>query len=344
MIIVMSDQASKEQVEVIERRLQAEGLETRVLHGVEKTVIAVIGHRPPELLEQIEVMPGVETAMPVGSPYKLAARPEGAPRSVIRVRDVEIGNGSVVVMAGPCTVEGREQLVTTAEHVAAHGGRILRGGAFKPRSSPYSFQGLGLEGLKLLEEVRFVTGLPVITEVLDPRQVEQVAAYADILQVGTRSAQNYPLLTEVGHSDKAVLLKRGMGNTIEEWIMCAEYIMASGNPNVMLCERGIRTFETTTRFTLDLNAVPLLHNLTHLPVIVDPSQGTGKWNMVEAMSLAAVAAGADGLLIEVHPTPDLALVDGQQSLSLDGFTQLMEKLAPMAEALGRPVTKPAQVA
>ena len=344
MIIVMSNGATKDQVEVIAQRVRSEGLETRVLYGVEKTVIAVIGHRPPELLEQIEAMPGVESAMPVGSPYKLSARPEGAPRSVIRVRDVEIGNGSVVVMAGPCTVETREQLITTAQHVAAVGGHILRGGAFKPRSSPYSFQGLGLEGLRLLDEARVVTGLPIITEVPDPRQIESIAEYADILQIGTRNAQNYPLLTEVGRTDRPVLLKRGMANTLEEWIMCAEYVMAAGNPNVMLCERGIRTFETTTRFTLDLNAVPLLRRLTHLPVIVDPSHGTGKWYMVEAMSLAAVAAGADGLLIEVHPTPDLAVVDGQQSLSLENFADLMGKLAPMAEALGRRLAKPAHVA
>ena len=251
-----------------------------MLYGVEKTVIAVIGHRPPELLQQIQRMPGVETAMPVGAPYKLAAQREGQERTSISVGGATIGDGSVAVMAGPCTVESREQLLTTARHVTAQGAHILRGGAFKPRSSPYSFQGMGAEGLRLLEEAKALTGLPVITEILDPRQVEEVAGIADILQIGTRNAQNYPLLNEVGRLETPVLLKRGMGNTIEEWIMCAEYILAAGNPNVLLCERGIRTFETESRFTLDLNAVPLLRRATHLPVVVDPSQGTGKWHMV----------------------------------------------------------------
>ena len=345
MIIVMSRQASDEQIETVAERVQAEGLETRMLYGVEQTVIAVIGHRPPDLLEQVERMPGVEAAMPIGEPYKLVARRNGQPRTAIKVRDgLAIGDGSVTIMAGPCTVESREQLVATAEHVAAEGAHMLRGGAYKPRSSPYSFQGLGLEGLRLLDEARVVTGLPVITEVLDPRHVEQVQEYADILQIGTRNAQNYALLSEAGQSEKPVLLKRGMGNTIEEWVMCAEYVMAAGNANVMFCERGIRSFETSSRFTLDLNAVPLLRKLTHLPIIVDPSQGTGKWHMVEAMSLAAVAAGADGLLIEVHPSPDSALIDGAQSLSFENFTALMQKLGPMAAALGRPLRAQASVA
>ena len=343
MIIVMRDGVPKGQVEAIKQRLHAEGLETRILQGVEKTVIAVIGRRPPDLLDQIERMPGVEAAMPVGSAYKLAARREGEPRATIRVGGHTIGDGSVTVMAGPCTVESRERLVSTAQHVAAQGTHILRGGAFKPRSSPYSFQGLGIEGLKLLDEARVMTGLPVITELLDPRHLDTVLQYADLIQIGTRNAQNYALLHEVGKTDRPVLLKRGMGNTIEEWIMCAEYIMAAGNPNVMLCERGIRTFETASRFTLDLNAVPLLRKLTQLPVIVDPSQGTGKWYMVESMSLAAVAAGADGLLVEVHPAPDLALIDGAQSLSHENFAALMEKLTAVAAALGRAVRTPAPV-
>ncbi len=343
MIVVLGKQASPEQIDAVAERIRAEGLETRMLYGVEKTVIAVIGRRPPELLEQIERMPGVETAMPVGAPYKLAASRDGQARTAIKVGELAIGDGSVTVMAGPCTVESREQLVAAAEHVAAQGAHVLRGGAFKPRSSPYSFQGLGTEGLKLLEEAKVLTGLPIITEVLDPRQVEEVAQYADILQIGTRNSQNYALLTEVGQLDVPVLLKRGMGNTIEEWVMSAEYILAAGNPNVLLCERGIRTFETESRFTLDLNAVPLLKQATHLPVIVDPSQGTGKWHMVEAMTLAAVAAGADGVIIEVHPSPDTALIDGAQSLSLENFTALMRKLEPMAEALGRSVAKTAVV-
>jgi len=337
MIVVLAKQASSDQIEAGAGRIRAEGLETRMLYGVEKTVIAVIGHRPPELLQQIQRMPGVETAMPVGAPYKLAAQREGQERTSISVGGATIGDGSVAVMAGPCTVESREQLLTTARHVTAQGAHILRGGAFKPRSSPYSFQGMGAEGLQLLEEAKALTGLPIITEILDPRQVEDVAGIADILQIGTRNAQNYPLLNEVGRLETPVLLKRGMGNTIEEWIMCAEYILAAGNPNVLLCERGIRTFETESRFTLDLNAVPLLRRATHLPIVVDPSQGTGKWHMVEAMTLAAVAAGADAVLLEVHPSPDTALIDGAQSLSLEHFTQLMGKLVPMAQALGRPV-------
>ncbi len=343
MIIVMSDGASKEQVEALEERVKAEGLDTRVLYGVEKTVIAVIGRRPPHLLDQVERMPGVESAMPIGSPYKLAAHREGQPGTVLRLGDLRIGDGSVTVIAGPCTVESREQLIATAEHVAGEGAHLLRGGAFKPRSSPYSFQGLGEEGLRFLDEARVVTGLPVVTEVLDVRQVDMVAGYADVLQIGTRNAQNFPLLREVGDTGKPVLLKRGMGNTIDEWIMSAEYIMAAGNAQVMLCERGIRTFETASRFTLDLNAVPLLRTMTDLPVIVDPSQGTGRWHMVESMTLAAVAAGADGVIIEVHPTPDIALIDGAQSLSFENFTSLMDKLVPMSEALGRRVRRPAPV-
>tara|TARA_B100000029_G_scaffold259734_1_gene256316 strand:+ start:1205 stop:2233 length:1029 start_codon:yes stop_codon:yes gene_type:complete len=335
MIIVMQDTATQEDILAIEERVRAEGLETRVLRGVEKTVIALIGKRPPELAEQIERMPGVFSAMPIGEPFKLAARSEATERSRIQIGNATIGNGSAMVMAGPCTVENRDQLLTTARHVAAAGATVLRGGAFKPRSSPYSFQGLGVEGLKLLVEARETTGLPVITEVLDPRHVDVVADHADVLQVGTRNAQNYVLLRELGTCEKPIMLKRGMGNTIDEWLMCAEYIMASGNPDVILCERGIRTFETSSRFTLDLNAIPLLRRRTHLPIAVDPSQGTGHWFMVEALSLAAIAAGADGIIVEVHPTPDVALIDGQQSLSLENFSGLMTKLEPLAASLGR---------
>lgn len=342
MIIVMQDAATTEQIAAIEKRVRAEGLETRVLQGVEKTVIALIGKRPPELAEQIERMPGVFSAMPIGEPFKLAARSEATESSSVKIGDIAIGNGKTTVIGGPCTVETREQLITTAEHVATAGAQLLRGGAFKPRSSPYSFQGLGVDGLKLLVDAREATGLPIVTEVLDPRHVEVVTNHADMLQIGTRNAQNYVLLREVGACGKPVMLKRGMGNTIDEWLMCAEYVMASGNPDVVLCERGIRTFETSSRFTLDLNAIPLLRRRTHLPIVVDPSQGTGHWFMVEALSLAAIAAGADGIIVEVHPTPDVALIDGQQSLSLENFTVLMEKLNPMAAALGRPTNDPIQ--
>ncbi|MDE2901842.1 MAG: 3-deoxy-7-phosphoheptulonate synthase, partial [Chloroflexota bacterium] len=300
MIIVMKNSAGQAALDAVEARVHAEGLETRRLPGEHKTVIAVIGTRPPELLQQLERMPHVEATIPISEPFKLAARTDNRERSVIQVGGVEIGNGSVTVMAGPCTVESPDQMAATAQHVASAGAQLLRGGAYKPRSSPYSFQGMGKSGLQLLAEAREATGRPVITEVLDPRQVEFVVDYADVLQIGTRNAQNYPLLCEVGGCGKPVLLKRGMGNTIDEWLMCAEYILAGGNPDVMLCERGIRTFETSSRFTLDLNAIPLLRRRTHLPIIVDPSQGTGHWYMVHSMALASVAAGADGIIVEVH--------------------------------------------
>ncbi len=342
MIIVMQDAASQADTLAVQERVHAEGLETRVLRGVAKTVIAVIGHRPPELLQQVRRMGGVESAMPIGEPFKLAARGPERERSTVRVGGAAVGGGAVTVIAGPCTVESRAQLEAAASCVAASGAHALRGGAFKPRSSPYSFQGLGEAGLELLAEARAATGLPIVTEVLDPRQVEMVAEYADMLQVGTRNAQNYPLLREVGGCGRPVLLKRGMGNTIDEWLMCAEYVLAAGNPDVVLCERGIRTFETTSRFTLDLNAVPLLRQRTHLPLVVDPSQGTGHWFMVEPLTLAAVAAGADGVIVEVHPTPEAALLDGQQSLNFDHFGALMAALRPMAAALGRPLAAPAR--
>ena len=340
MIIVMKNSAGQAALDAVEARVHAEGLETRRLPGEHKTVIAVIGTRPPELLQQLERMPHVEATIPISEPFKLAARTDTRERSVIQVGGVEIGDGSVTVMAGPCTVESPEQMAATAQHVASAGAQLLRGGAYKPRSSPYSFQGMGVPGLQLLADAREATGLPVITEVLDPRQVEFVVDYADVLQVGTRNAQNYPLLCEVGACEKPVLLKRGMGNTIDEWLMCAEYILAAGNPDVMLCERGIRTFETSSRFTLDLNAIPLLRRRTHLPIVVDPSQGTGHWYMVHDMALASVAAGADGIIVEVHPEPESALIDGQQSLSFRHFSELMARLEPMAAALGRPVGAP----
>ncbi|MCY3957793.1 MAG: 3-deoxy-7-phosphoheptulonate synthase [Chloroflexi bacterium] len=340
MIIVMKNSAGQTALDAVEARVHAEGLETRRLPGEHKTVIAVIGTRPPELLQQLERMPHVEATIPISEPFKLAARTDTRERSVVQVGNVEIGDGSVTVMAGPCTVESPEQMAATAAHVAGAGARMLRGGAYKPRSSPYSFQGMGKSGLQLLAEARAATGLPVITEVLDPRQVEFVVDYADVLQIGTRNAQNYPLLCEVGACGKPVLLKRGMGNTIDEWLMCAEYILAGGNPDVMLCERGIRTFETSSRFTLDLNAIPLLRRRTHLPIIVDPSQGTGHWYMVHDMALASIAAGADGIIVEVHPEPESALIDGQQSLSFNHFSELMARLEPMAAALGRPVGAP----
>ena len=273
--------------------------------------------------------------MNVEKPYKLAARSSGVPRTTVRVGDVEIGGEDVVVMAGPCTVETREQLLETALGVKAAGAHILRGGAYKPRSSPYAFQGLGEEGLRLLAEAKSLSGLPVITEVMEPGNVGLVAEYADILQIGARNCQNYPLLREVGRIDTPVMLKRGPGCTIEEWVMAAEHIMSQGNHQVIMCERGIKTFENATRYTLDLSAVPVLKRLTHLPVVVDPSHGTGKWYLIKSMCLAAIAAGADGVLVEVHPTPDSALCDGAQSLTPENFAQCVTAMRAVSEAVGR---------
>ncbi len=275
--------------------------------------------------------------MIVNKPYKLAAREARVVNTSIRLGSVTLGGDDVVIMAGPCTVESREQMLETARGVRRHGAHVLRGGAFKPRSSPYSFQGLGEEGLRLLREAKDQSGLPVITEVMEPGTVGLVSEYADVLQIGARNCQNYPLLREVGLANKPVMVKRGPGCTVEEWIMAADYVMAQGNTQVMLCERGIKTFETYTRNTLDLSAIPIAKRLTHLPVIVDPSHGTGKWYLVKAMCQAAVAAGADGVLIEVHPTPDTAMCDGPQSLTIENFGDCVAGIRTVAEAVGRRV-------
>jgi 3-deoxy-7-phosphoheptulonate synthase len=283
-------------------------------------------------------------ALPVEHPYPLAARRFGQATTTIRLGDVVLGGDEVVVMAGPCTVENREQMLAAAGGVARHGAHVLRGGAYKPRSSPYSFQGLGEAGLRLLHEARERTGLPLITEVMEPGTVGLVAACADVLQVGARNCQNYPLLREVGRAQKPVMLKRGPGCTVEEWIMAAEHIMAQGNRQVMLCERGIKTFETATRNTLDLSAIPLVKRLTHLPVVVDPSHSTGQAALVAPMCLAAIAAGADGLLVEVHPTPETALCDGGQSLTVEEFATCMTAVRRVAAAVGRSVPRVALAA
>ena len=275
-------------------------------------------------MSKLSSMPGIESVTPISRPFKLASRESHPEDTVIEVKGTRIGDGTLTIMAGPCSIENREMLLQTAQFVARSGATILRGGAFKPRTSPYSFQGLGVEGLDYLAEASAATGLPIITEVMEPSQVEAVSQRADILQIGTRNMQNYSLLTAAGKAGKPVMLKRGYGATIEEWLMAAEYIMAAGQPNVILCERGIRTFETYTRNTLDLTAVPLLHHLTHLPVIVDPSHATGKRWLVRPMALAAVAVGADGVMVEVHPNPDDALSDGEQSLTFDQFRSLVE--------------------
>jgi 3-deoxy-7-phosphoheptulonate synthase len=314
------------------------GYRPHVSRGEETTIVGVIGHSTPDQLAPLEFMPGVDHMVPVTKPYKLGSRDFSPLNTVVPVGDVRIGGDGVVVIAGPCAVESEEQLWETAQAVKAAGVRILRAGAYKPRTSPYSFQGLGERALTMLDEVRRSLGLLVITEVLTPDDVGLVARHVDILQVGARNMQNFTLLQEVGRSGHPVLLKRGMSATLEELLMSAEYILANHNRNVILCERGIRTFENSTRFTLDISAVPVLKHLTHLPVIVDPSHAAGKWLFVPAVAKAGIAAGADGLIIEVHPRPTEALSDGPQSLRLDRFASLMHELQPLSAAVGRSLT------
>lgn len=336
MIIVMKTGASESQIREVIRRIEELGYQAHIIEGAQRTVIGAVGdERGKDRLQSLEVMPGVDTVVPILQPFKLASREVKGGKSIVRVGDLEIGGPAVVVMAGPCSVESEAQMLQTAQAVKAAGATVLRGGAFKPRTSPYAFQGLAEEGLKFLDVARAATGLKIITEVVNPMDVELVAAYADILQIGARNVQNFALLKRAGEVGKPVLLKRGMATTIKEFLMAAEYILSEGNYNVALCERGIRTFETSTRFTLDLSAVPVLNKLTHLPVIVDPSHGTGHWDYVAPMAKASVACGADGLLIEVHPTPETAQSDGLQSLKLTKFQQLMDELRPIALAVGR---------
>jgi 3-deoxy-7-phosphoheptulonate synthase len=329
----MSHQASPAQVDAVVEKIAELGLTPEVSRGEDRAVIGVIGGNAYAYREAFAHLAGIQEIVQITKPYKLASREWQTKDTVIDVGGVKIGGDEVVVMAGPCSVEGVEMLMETARHVASRGARILRGGAFKPRTSPYSFQGLGEEGLKMLARAREETGLKVITEVVTPGDVELVARYADILQLGTRNMQNYALLQEAGRSGHPVMLKRGMSSTIEEWLLAAEYLLSQGNRNVMLCERGIRTFEPATRFTLDINAVPLVRELSHLPVIVDPSQGTGRWSLVSPLSLAAVAAGANGLIVEVHPHPDDALSDGAQSLDFATVDRLMTDLKRLTGAL-----------
>jgi 3-deoxy-7-phosphoheptulonate synthase len=350
MFVVMAANASEEEINGVKGRILAEGLTPFDHLGAERTVIAVVGDIGPHkqaLMNRLSGLPGVETITQISRPFKLTSREFHPEDTVIRVLDAVVGDGSLTVMAGPCSVESRDQLMETAEFVSAHGATIIRGGAFKPRTSPYSFQGLGVEGLRYLAEARERFGRPVITEVMEPTQVDIVAEYADILQIGTRNMQNYSLLNAVGRVARPVMLKRGYGATIEEWLMAAEYIVSAGNPNVILCERGIRTFETYTRNTMDLAAVPLLHHLTHLPVIVDPSHATGKRWLVRPLAVGGIAVGADGVMVEVHPHPEDALSDGEQSLTFEGFVAMMDALVPVHEAtrslLGDPVAAAAAV-
>lgn len=335
MIVIMKTGATSPQIANVIARVEQMGCSVDVSEGEERTVIGIIGNGRPLDREQIERMDGVERTVPILRPFKLASRDFHPQDTEVKLNGVTIGGQQLIVMAGPCAVESREQLLETAHAVKEAGAQVLRGGAFKPRTSPYSFQGLGEEGLKILAEAREQTGLLIVTEVMDPQLVPLVTTYADILQLGARNMQNYALLHAVGEAQRPVLLKRGMMSTIEEMLMAAEYILSHGNNRVILCERGIRTFETYTRNTLDINAVPLLKQLSHLPVIADPSHGTGKWELVAPVARAAVAAGADGLIIEVHPHPELALSDGAQSLKPGRFTTLLDSLRPVAEAVGR---------
>ncbi|MGE4271682.1 MAG: 3-deoxy-7-phosphoheptulonate synthase [Desulfitobacterium sp.] len=337
MIIVLKNGTSEEQVQEITERLSQEGFKIHLSQGVEKIIVGAVGDRSRLESLDLEALPWVEKVVPILAPYKLVSREFQKENTVIKVGEHEIGGEKIHVMAGPCSVESRSQILETAHAVKAAGATFLRGGAFKPRTSPYAFQGLEEEGLKLLALAREETGLQVVTEVVDIRDVELVAHYADILQIGARNMQNFILLKEVAKTNKPVLLKRGPSATLEEWMMAAEYILDGGNKQVMFCERGIRTFENYTRNTLDLSMVPALHALSHLPVIVDPSHGTGRWSLVPAMAKAAVAAGADGLIIEVHPQPEKAMSDGKQSLTIPNFATMMDELESLSTALGRPV-------
>lgn len=341
MIVVLRHGCAQSSVMQVTERLQSLGYEVRPIIGVEKTVVAAVGgdeHQNVDIVEQFRSYPDVEDVILITRSYKYTALETHPERTRIDLGDgVVVGGQEIVMMAGPCTVESEEQTYCTAEFVAKAGATVLRGGAFKPSTSPYSFQGLGLEGLRILRGAADRYGMKVVTEVMDPRKVEIVSEYADVLQVGTRNMQNYDLLKEVGLSRRAILLKRGMSAKYEELLLAAEYIATAGNERIMLCERGIRTFETYTRNTLDIGAVPALKSLSHLPVVIDPSQGTGRRDLVEPLSLAAVAAGADALIIEVHPNPDQAIKDGPQSLTFDGFNQMVPKIARVAEAVGRPL-------
>jgi 3-deoxy-7-phosphoheptulonate synthase len=338
MIVILKPGSTEEQIQHIVAKAEKLGLKTHISRGVARTIIGFIG--PEDVLQVIplEVFPGVESVIPVLAPYKLVSREFQKENSVIKIKKgIEVGGRKLAIMAGPCSVEAHDSLISVAKKVKAAGASILRGGAFKPRTSPYDFQGLGEEGLKYLQEAGQITEMATITEVIDPRHVELIGRYVDIFQIGARNMQNFSLLNEVGMTQKPVLLKRGMSSTIKEWLMSAEYILAKGNFNVILCERGIRTFETATRNTLDINAVPLVKQLAHLPIIVDPSHATGHWGLVGSVAKAAIAAGSDGVMIEVHERPEEALSDGVQSLMPDKFSILIQELKAIAHAVSREI-------
>jgi 3-deoxy-7-phosphoheptulonate synthase len=328
MIINMRERASDAEIQHVIDRVKEAGYQAHVTRGEERTIVAAVGSggRRHEL-EALAAAPGVDGVVAIAQPFKLVSRQVKPQRTVVNIGGVQIGDGSFVVIAGPCSVESREQLFSTARAVKAGGARLLRGGAYKPRTSPYEFQGLGVEALRLLSEAREETGLPVVTEVMSTEDVDVICEHADLLQVGARNMQNFALLRRLAKVDKPVLLKRGPSASVKEWLLAAEYLVAGGNPNVVLCERGIKTFETETRNTLDLASIALARELTHLPVIADPSHGTGRPSLIAPMSRAAAALGADGLMVEVHPCPERALSDGPQSLDLPGFSRLMQSLA-----------------
>lgn len=335
-MIIVLDSKNEENLKHVVERVKEFNLTPHVLYGVERWVVAAIGEeRGKGMLTDLESMTGVERVVPILEPFKLASRQLRPERSTVEVAGVPVGPGTFTVFAGPCSVESREQILASAEAVKAGGGHILRGGAYKPRSSPYSFQGLEEEGLKLLAEAREATGLPIVTEVLAPDHVPLVASYADMLQVGARNMQNYALLRALGKAGKPVFLKRGLAATIQELLMSAEYIISEGNPDVVLCERGIRTYETATRNTLDISAVPVIQKLSHLPIVIDPCHATGHWDYVAPMAYAAAAAGADGLMVEVHPDPEHAMSDGAQSLKPKLFAKMMQRIAPILDAVDR---------
>lgn len=337
MIVIMKPSATMRDKSAVIAWAEDQGQQVHLSEGEERTIVGVIGNGRPLVREEVEQMPGVERVVPVDQPFKVASRQFKPEPTVFPLGDSMVGGDGFVIMAGPCSIESRSQMLETAHACKEAGAHVIRGGAFKPRSSPYSFQGLGEEGLQYLAEAREQTGLPVITEVMEPALVPLVCEYADILQIGARNMQNYALLHAVGKSQHPVLLKRGMSSTIEEWLMCAEYVLSHGNTRVMLCERGIRTFEKYTRNTFDINAIAVAKHLSHLPVIGDPSHATGKWEYVIPAAKASIAAGADGIIVEVHPRPEEALSDGRQSLKPENFEKLVKDMKVLAQALDKRV-------
>ena len=337
MMVVMKNKATEEEIKHVIEKIEEVGAVAHPSYGKYKTVIGAIGDREQITSVPFKAMPGVEDVVPISKPYKLVSREFKSEDTKFKVGDAEIGGNNFTVIAGPCSVETQEQVSEAAKAVKKSGALLLRGGAYKPRTSPYSFQGLGEEGLEILKKAKKETGLPIVTEVMDTRDVDVVAENADVMQIGARNMQNFQLLTEVGKTKKPVLLKKGFGNTVEDLLMAAEYVVKAGNEKIILCERGIRTFEKATRNTLDISSIPLLRQLSHLPVIVDPSHATGRRELIEPLSLASIAAGAQGLLIEVHPNPEAALCDGPQSIAAKQFDELMKKIIELAKFMGRDV-------